>query len=119
MIDFPAKPHWELIEKLQIIDFPRGTKITGAGFPVYVGKGAMLERALINFFLDEAAAAGYTELMPPLMVNAASATGTGQLPDKEDQMYVVERDGFYLVPTAEVPVTNFCATRSSARISCR
>jgi seryl-tRNA synthetase len=106
VIDFPAKPHWELIEKLQIIDFPRGTKITGAGFPVYVGKGAMLERALINFFLDEAAAAGYTELMPPLMVNAASATGTGQLPDKEDQMYVVERDGFYLVPTAEVPVTN-------------
>jgi seryl-tRNA synthetase len=106
VIDFPAKPHWELIEKLQIIDFPRGTKITGAGFPVYVGKGAKLERALINFFLDEAAAAGYTELMPPLMVNAASATGTGQLPDKEDQMYVVERDGYYLVPTAEVPVTN-------------
>jgi seryl-tRNA synthetase len=105
-IDFAPKPHWELIEKHHIIDFARGTKITGAGFPVYVGKGAMLERALINFFLDEAAAAGYTELMPPLMVNAASATGTGQLPDKEDQMYVVDRDGFYLVPTAEVPVTN-------------
>ena len=107
VIDFPARPHWELIEKLQIIDFPRGTKITGAGFPVYVGKGAKLERALINFFLDEAADAGYTELMPPLMVNAASATGTGQLPDKEDQMYVVDRDDLYLVPTAEVPVTNY------------
>jgi seryl-tRNA synthetase len=107
VIDFPARPHWELIEKLQIIDFARGTKITGAGFPVYVGKGAKLERALINFFLDEAADAGYTELMPPLMVNAASATGTGQLPDKEDQMYVVDRDDFYLVPTAEVPVTNY------------
>jgi len=107
VIDFPAKPHWELLEKLQIIDFARGTKITGAGFPVYLGKGAGLERALINFFLDEAVASGYTEVIPPLMVNAASATGTGQLPDKEDQMYVVDRDGFYLVPTAEVPVTNY------------
>ena len=107
VIDFPPKPHWELMEKLGIIDFPRGTKITGAGFPVFVGKGARLERALINFFLDEAAAQGYTELLPPLMVNAASATGTGQLPDKEDQMYVVERDQFYLVPTAEVPVSNY------------
>ncbi len=105
--DFPLKPHWELIEKLNLIDFARGTKITGAGFPVYVGKGAQLERALINFFLDEAAARGYTEIFPPLMVNAASATGTGQLPDKEDQMYVADRDGYYLVPTAEVPVTNF------------
>ncbi len=105
-IDFPALPHWELGEKLGIIDFARGTKITGAGFPVYMGKGARLERALIGFFLDEAAAAGYTEVSPPLMVNAASATGTGQLPDKEDQMYVVPKDDFYLVPTAEVPVTN-------------
>jgi seryl-tRNA synthetase len=100
-------PHWDLVEKLHIVDFVRGTKITGAGFPVYVGKGARLERALINFFLDEAAAAGYTELSPPLVVNAESATGTGQLPDKEDQMYVVTRDDFYLVPTAEVPVTNY------------
>jgi len=107
VLDFTPKPHWELIEKLQLIDFARGTKMTGAGFPVYVGKGARLERALINFFLDEAGAAGYTEMFPPLMVNAASATGTGQLPDKEDQMYVVTRDEFYLVPTAEVPVTNF------------
>jgi seryl-tRNA synthetase len=106
-IDFTPKPHWDLIEKLNIIDFVRGTKITGAGFPVYVGKGAQLERALINFFLDEAGSRGYTELFPPLIVNAASATGTGQLPDKEDQMYVVTRDDFYLVPTAEVPVTNF------------
>ncbi len=105
-VDFPMKPHWELVEKLGIIDFARGTKITGAGFPVYIGKGAQLERALINFFLDEASAQGYTEIMPPLMVNAASATGTGQLPDKEDQMYVVTKDDFYLVPTAEVPVTN-------------
>ncbi len=107
VIDFQPKPHWELVEKLGIIDFPRGVKITGAGFPVYVGKGAKLERALINFFLDEADAAGYTELMPPHLVNAASATGTGQLPDKEDQMYVVAKDDFYLIPTAEVPVTNF------------
>jgi seryl-tRNA synthetase len=107
LIDFTPKPHWELVEKLNIIDFARGTKITGAGFPVYVGKGAQLERALVNFFLDEAGARGYTELFPPLMVNAASATGTGQLPDKEGQMYVVERDALYLVPTAEVPVTNF------------
>jgi seryl-tRNA synthetase len=107
VVDFPLRPHWELMEKLQIIDFTRGTKITGAGFPVYVGRGARFERALINFFLDEAAAAGYTEILPPLVVNATSVTGTGQLPDKEDQMYVAERDGFYLVPTAEVPVTNF------------
>jgi seryl-tRNA synthetase len=106
-IDFTPKPHWELVEKLKIIDFVRGTKITGAGFPVYVGKGAQLERALINFFLDQAAERGYTELMPPLVVNEASARGTGQLPDKEDQMYVVERDNFFMIPTAEVPVTNF------------
>jgi len=105
--DFPLKPHWELMEKLRIIDFARGTKITGAGFPVYVGRGAQLERALINFFLDEARARGYTEMSPPLVVNAASATGTGQLPDKEDQMYVVSRDELFLVPTAEVPVTNY------------
>jgi seryl-tRNA synthetase len=107
VIDFPPKPHWELIESLGIVDFVRGTKIAGAGFPVFVGKGARLERALINFFLDQAAENGYTELLPPLMVNAASATGTGQLPDKEGQMYVVPGDDFYLVPTAEVPVTNF------------
>lgn len=107
VIDFAPKPHWDLVEKLNIIDFARGVKITGTGFPVYVGKGAQLERALINFFLDEAAACGYTEISPPLLVNAASATGTGQLPDKEDQMYVVTRDDYYLVPTAEVPVTNF------------
>lgn len=107
VIDFAPKPHWELVEKLKIIDFARGVKITGAGFPVYVGKGAQLERALINFFLDQAAERGYTEVMPPLMVNEASARGTGQLPDKEDQMYVVERDNFFMIPTAEVPVTNF------------
>ena len=105
-VDFPLLPHWDLLDKLRIIDFARGTKITGAGFPVFIGKGAQLERALINFFLDEARGRGYTEIAPPLMVNAASATGTGQLPDKEDQMYVVARDDFYLVPTAEVPVTN-------------
>ncbi len=107
IIDFTPKPHWELVEKLRIIDFARGTKITGAGFPVYIGKGAHLERALINFFLDQASEQGYTEMMPPLMVNGASARGTGQLPDKEDQMYVVERDNFFMIPTAEVPVTNY------------
>jgi seryl-tRNA synthetase len=106
-IDFTPLPHWDLMERLEIVDFKRGTKITGAGFPVFVGKGARLERALINFFLDEATKRGYTELAPPLMVNEASVTGTGQLPDKEDQMYVVTRDEFYLVPTAEVPVTNY------------
>ncbi|MFN0159374.1 MAG: serine--tRNA ligase [Bacteroidota bacterium] len=105
--DFPLKPHWELVEKLNIIDFARGVKITGAGFPVYIGKGAQLERALINFFLDQATENGYTEILPPFMVNTASATGTGQLPDKEDQMYVATKDEFYLVPTAEVPVTNY------------
>jgi seryl-tRNA synthetase len=104
--DFQLKPHWELIEAHAIVDFTRGTKITGAGFPVLVGKGARLERALINFFLDQANAAGYLEIFPPLLVNEASATGTGQLPDKEDQMYVVTRDNMYLIPTAEVPVSN-------------
>ncbi len=105
-IDFKPKSHWELAQKLDIIDFERGVKITGAGFPVYKGAGAKLQRALINFFLDEATARGYREIQPPLMVNAASATGTGQLPDKEDLMYVATKDSFYLVPTAEVPVTN-------------
>ncbi len=104
--DYVPRPHWEMLEKHGLIDFARGTKISGAGFPLYVGKGARLERALIDFFLDEASAAGYTEVFPPLMVNAESAQGTGQLPDKEDQMYVVTRDDLYLVPTAEVPLTN-------------
>ncbi len=106
IIDFTPKPHWELVQKLDIIDFERGVKITGAGFPVYKGAGAQLQRALINFFLDEAGKKGYHEIQPPLMVNAASATGTGQLPDKEDLMYMAPKDAFYLVPTAEVPVTN-------------
>ena len=99
-------PHWELAKKYNLIDFDLGVKITGAGFPVYVGKGAQLQRALINFFLDEARKAGYTEIMPPTVVNAASGYGTGQLPDKEGQMYHCEQDDFYLIPTAEVPVTN-------------
>ena len=99
-------PHWELAKKYNLIDFDLGVKITGAGFPVYVGKGARLQRALINFFLDEARKSGYTELMPPTVVNAASGYGTGQLPDKEGQMYHCEEDDFYLIPTAEVPVTN-------------
>jgi seryl-tRNA synthetase len=106
VIDFKPKSHWELLEKLDIIDFERGVKISGAGFPVYKGQGARLQRALINFFLDEATARGYREVQSPLMVNAASATGTGQLPDKEDLMYVVTKDELYLIPTAEVPVTN-------------
>ena len=101
-----ALPHWELAKKYNLIDFDLGVKITGAGFPVYIGKGAQLQRALINFFLDEARASGYTEIMPPTMVNAASGYGTGQLPDKEGQMYHCEVDDFYLIPTAEVPVTN-------------
>lgn len=100
------KPHWEIIESLDLIDFELGTKITGAGFPVYKGKGARLQRALINFFLDEAMKAGYTEFQPPLMVNEASGYGTGQLPDKEGQMYHVGVDDLYLIPTAEVPLTN-------------
>lgn len=105
-IDFTPKPHWDLAASLDIIDFERGTKITGAGFPIYRNHGAILQRALINFFLDEAREVGYSEIQPPLMINATSATGTGQLPDKEDLMYVIERDQLYMVPTAEVPVTN-------------
>jgi len=101
-----ALPHWDLAVKYDIIDFELGNKITGAGFPVYKGKGARFQRALINFFLDEATAAGYREYMPPLMVNADSGFGTGQLPDKEGQMYHVGLDNLYLIPTAEVPVTN-------------
>ena len=101
-----ALPHWELAKKYNLIDFDLGVKITGAGFPVYIGQGARLQRALINFFLAEANKAGYTEIMPPTVVNAASGYGTGQLPDKEGQMYHCEVDDFYLIPTAEVPVTN-------------
>ena len=101
-----ALPHWELAKKYDLIDFDLGVKITGAGFPVYKGKGAQLQRALINFFLDEARKAGYVEIMPPTVVNAASGYGTGQLPDKEGQMYHCTLDDFYLIPTAEVPVTN-------------
>ena len=101
-----ALPHWELAKKYDIIDFDLGVKLTGAGFPVYKGKGAKLQRALINFFLDINTAAGYKEVEPPIMVNAASGFGTGQLPDKEAQMYYVGLDDFYLIPTAEVPVTN-------------
>ena len=104
-VDNPL-PHWELAKKYNLIDFDLGVKITGAGFPVYIGKGARLQRALINFFLDEARKSGYTEIMPPTVVNAASGYGTGQLPDKEGQMYHAEVDDFYLIPTAEVPVTN-------------
>ena len=101
-----AVPHWELIRKYDIIDFELGNKIAGAGFPVYKGKGAKLQRALINFFLDEAARQGYTEIQPPIVVNRASGYGTGQLPDKEGQMYFIGEDELYLIPTAEVPITN-------------
>ena len=101
-----ALPHWELARKLDIIDFDLGVKLTGAGFPVYKGKGARLQRALINMFLDINTRAGYLEIEPPVMVNEASGFGTGQLPDKEGQMYHANLDNFYLVPTAEVPVTN-------------
>lgn len=101
-----ALPHWELAAKYDIIDFELGNKITGAGFPVYKGKGAKLQRALINFFLDRAEAAGYSEIQPPIVVNEASGFGTGQLPDKEGQMYHVGVDNLYLIPTAEVPITN-------------
>ena len=101
-----ALPHWELAKKYNLIDFDLGVKITGAGFPVYVGKGARLQRALIQFFLDEAGKAGYVEIEPPFVVNEASGLGTGQLPDKEGQMYHCQVDNFYLIPTAEVPVTN-------------
>ena len=101
-----ALPHWDLAKKYDIIDFDLGVKLTGAGFPVYKGKGARLQRALINYFLDRNTAAGYLEVEPPVLVNADSGFGTGQLPDKEGQMYFVGEDNFYLVPTAEVPVTN-------------
>jgi len=103
---FEALPHWDLAKKYDIIDFELGVKITGAGFPIYKGKGAILQRALINFFLDEAREAGYEEVIPPHLVNEASGYGTGQLPDKEGQMYHVGVDDLYLIPTAEVPVTN-------------
>jgi seryl-tRNA synthetase len=101
-----ALPHWDLAKKYNIIDFELGNKLTGAGFPVYIGKGAKIQRALINFFLQEADKAGYTEIMPPIMVNEDSGFGTGQLPDKEGQMYFAAADNYYLIPTAEVPVTN-------------
>lgn len=101
-----AAPHWDLIKKYDIIDFDLGIKLTGAGFPVYKGKGAKLQRALINFFLDEGEKAGYREIEPPIMVNKDSGFGTGQLPDKEGQMYHATQDDFYMIPTAEVPVTN-------------
>lgn len=101
-----ALPHWELAKKYNLFDFELGVKLTGAGFPVYRGKGAKLQRALIQFFLDEAIKAGFEEVIPPLLVNEDTARGTGQLPDKEAQMYTCERDGLYLIPTAEVPVTN-------------
>ena len=101
-----AEPHWELAEKYNLINFELGVKITGAGFPVYVNEGARLQRAMINFFLDENRAAGYTEYQPPHFVNANSGYGTGQLPDKEGQMYEIPVDGLYAIPTAEVPITN-------------
>lgn len=104
--DFDAQPHWELAVQHNLIDWELGVKVTGAGFPVYIGKGARLQRALISWFLDRAHQAGYKEYMPPLVVNEASGYGTGQLPDKDGQMYHVERDGLYLIPTAEVPITN-------------
>ena len=101
-----ALPHWDLIKKYDIIDFDLGVKISGAGFPVYKGKGAKLQRALINFFLDEAEKEGYREIQPPIVINEASGYGTGQLPDKEGQMYFINEDGLFLIPTAEVPITN-------------
>jgi seryl-tRNA synthetase len=101
-----AKPHWELTEQYDIIDFELGVKLTGAGFPVYKGKGARLQRGLINFFLDKASENGYNEVQPPIVVNKESGYGTGQLPDKEGQMYYIDQDEFYLIPTAEVPITN-------------
>jgi len=101
-----AEPHWEIAEQYDIIDFPLGVKITGSGFPVFKGKGARLQRGLINFFLDQAIEAGYQEIIPPLVVNEDSARGTGQLPDKEGQMYHIEKDELFLIPTAEVPLTN-------------
>lgn len=106
VFDGEALPHWEITKKYDLIDFELGVKITGAGFPVYKGKGAKLQRALITFFLDEAEKAGYQEFIPPLVVNEASGIGTGQLPDKEGQMYYVNEDDLYMIPTAEVPLTN-------------
>ncbi len=106
VLEESSLPHWELIKKYDIIDFDLGVKISGAGFPVYKGKGARLQRALVNFFLDEAIKAGYTEIQPPIVVNEDSGYGTGQLPDKEGQMYFINADGLYLIPTAEVPITN-------------
>jgi len=101
-----AQPHWELIKQYNIIDFELGTKITGAGFPVYKGKGARMQRAMVNFFLDEALKAGYVEIQPPIVVNRDSGFGTGQLPDKDGQMYYIGAEDFFLIPTAEVPITN-------------
>ena len=101
-----TKPHWEIAKEFDLLDFDAGVKITGSGFPLYKGKGARLERALINFFLDEASDAGYQEIIPPLLVNPDTAQATGQLPDKEGQMYHCEKDDLYLIPTAEVPITN-------------
>lgn len=106
VLDENALPHWDLIKKYDIIDFELGNKITGAGFPVYKGKGARIQRALINFFLDEAIAAGYVEVQPPILINKDSGFGTGQLPDKDGQMYHATEDDLYLIPTAEVPITN-------------
>ncbi len=106
IFDFEAVPHWDICKKFDLIDFELGVKITGAGFPVYKGKGAKLQRALISFFLEEADKAGYQEFIPPLVVNEASGYGTGQLPDKEGQMYYINEDDLYLIPTAEVPLTN-------------
>jgi len=105
-LDANAKPHWELAKDYDIIDFDLGSKITGAGFPVFKGKGAQLQRALVNFLLDNAREAGYTEIQPPVLVNEESAYGTGQLPDKEGQMYHLQEDNLYLIPTSEVPLTN-------------
>ena len=104
---FEPQPHWNLAEEHDLIDFERGAKVTGAGFPFYMGQGARLQRALVQFFLDEAVEAGYTEMQPPLFVNEDSARGTGQLPDKEDLMYEIGRDELFPIPTAEVPLTNF------------
>ena len=106
VLPFTAVPHWDLIKKYDLVDFETGAKLTGSGFPLYKGKGAKLQRALVQYFLDYNTSAGYTEYLPPLMVNEASAYGTGQLPDKEGQMYHATADGLYLIPTAEVPVTN-------------
>lgn len=106
MLPDGAVPHWDLIKKYDIVDFETGAKITGSGFPLYKGQGAKLQRALTQYFLDFNTSAGYTEYLPPLMVNEATAYGTGQLPDKEGQMYYIPADNFYMIPTSEVPVTN-------------